>query len=176
MMQIKRKMINIADIMIEDNRWSDFGLQAIANKTFGIVFDALNLPSKWEISILACNDAKITELNFEYRDKALATNVLSWPTYNLKSKVIGQTPNKPKLSDYEENLLGDIAISFDTCEREAIESNIDFKDHTIHLLVHGCLHLLNYDHINDADALIMEKLEARILKKMGIADPYTENK
>ena len=80
MMQIKRKMINIADIMIEDNRWSDFGLQAIANKTFGIVFDALNLSSKWEISILACNDAKITELNFEYRDKALATNVLSWPT------------------------------------------------------------------------------------------------
>lgn len=72
MMQIKRKMINIADIMIEDNRWSDFGLQAIANKTFGIVFDALNLSSKWEISILACNDAKITELNFEYRDKALS--------------------------------------------------------------------------------------------------------
>ncbi|MDC0604148.1 rRNA maturation RNase YbeY [Amylibacter sp.] len=169
-------MINIADIMIEDNRWSDFGLQAIANKTFGIVFNALNLSNKWEISVLACNDAKITQLNFEYRNKAQTTNVLSWPTYNLKSKVIGQIPNKPELSDYEENLLGDIAISFDTCEREAIERNIVFKDHTIHLLVHGCLHLLNYDHINDADALIMEKLEARLLKKMGIADPYTENK
>jgi len=172
MMQIKRKMINIADIVIEDKRWSDFGIQDLADRTFSIVFDVLNLSKKWEISILACNDAKIIELNSTFRDKPIATNVLSWPAHNLKSDFIGKTPNKPILSDIEENLLGDIAISFDTCEREAVESNLHFKDHTTHLLVHGCLHLLNYDHINDLDALIMEKLETQLLKIMGIADPY----
>lgn len=136
MMQIKRKMINIADIVIEDKRWSDFGIQDLADRTFSIVFDVLNLSKKWEISILACNDAKIIELNSTFRDKPIATNVLSWPAHNLKSDFIGKTPNKPILSDIEENLLGDIAISFDTCEREAVESNLHFKDHTTHLLMH----------------------------------------
>ena len=64
MMQIKRKMINIADIVIEDKRWSDFGIQDLADRTFSIVFDVLNLSKKWEISILACNDAKIIEATF----------------------------------------------------------------------------------------------------------------
>lgn len=169
-------MINIADILIEDKRWNDFGLQNIADKTFKIIFESLTLSSKWKISILACNDAKITELNIEFRDKLTATNVLSWPNYNLKSERVGELPKKPLLSVYEEDSLGDIAISFDTCKREAADSNVDFIDHTTHLLMHGCLHLLNYDHINEADAIIMEELETRLLKVMGIADPYLENK
>ena len=78
-------MINIADIVIEDKRWSDFGIQDLADRTFSIVFDVLNLSKKWEISILACNDAKIIELNSTFRDKPIATNVLSWPAHNLKS-------------------------------------------------------------------------------------------
>ena len=82
-------MINIADIVIEDKRWSDFGIQDLADRTFSIVFDVLNLSKKWEISILACNDAKIIELNSTFRDKPIATNVLSWPAHNLKSDFIG---------------------------------------------------------------------------------------
>ena len=169
-------MINIADILIEDKRWNDFRLQNLADKTFGIIFENLILSSKWKISILACGDAKITELNTEFRDKPMATNVLSWPNYNLKSERVGEVPNKPSLSVYEDDTLGDIAISFDTCKREAADNNVDFIDHIIHLLMHGCLHLLNYDHINEVDAIIMEELETRLLKVMGISDPYLENK
>jgi probable rRNA maturation factor len=72
--------------------------------------------------------------------------------------------------------LGDIAIAWETCEREANSAGKPMQDHVTHLIVHGGLHLLGYDHIRDADATLMECLETRILGKMGLDDPYKENK
>ncbi|MFT5744462.1 MAG: putative rRNA maturation factor [Paracoccaceae bacterium] len=68
--------------------------------------------------------------------------------------------------------LGDIAIAFDTCKREAADAGRTMADHCSHLIVHGTLHLLGYDHERDADATLMEGLEIQILGKLGIADPY----
>lgn len=68
--------------------------------------------------------------------------------------------------------LGDIAISYDTCLREAQSAGKPMPDHVTHLIVHGVLHLLGYDHVRDRDATLMEGLETVILGKMGIADPY----
>jgi probable rRNA maturation factor len=69
--------------------------------------------------------------------------------------------------------LGDIAIAYETCAREAQEAGKPLADHLRHLIVHGLLHLLGYDHIRDPDATLMEGLEVEILGKMGIDDPYT---
>ncbi|NNK77112.1 MAG: rRNA maturation RNase YbeY, partial [Litoreibacter sp.] len=68
--------------------------------------------------------------------------------------------------------LGDIALAYETCAREASEQGKEFADHVTHLLVHGTLHLLGFDHINDADAARMEGLEVRILANLGLPDPY----
>ena len=68
--------------------------------------------------------------------------------------------------------LGDIAIAYETCEREAAEQKKSLSDHVTHLLVHGLLHLLGYDHIEDEDAALMEGIETRTLATLGIADPY----
>ena len=68
--------------------------------------------------------------------------------------------------------LGDIAISFDTCQKEAIESHIPFENHLSHLIIHAILHLLGYDHVEDEDAALMEGIEIAILEKMGIQNPY----
>jgi probable rRNA maturation factor len=68
--------------------------------------------------------------------------------------------------------LGDIAVAYETCAREAEEQGKDFDDHLTHLMVHSILHLLGFDHINDPDATVMESLETRILARLGVADPY----
>ena len=84
----------------------------------------------------------------------------------------GELPLAPRVGQDAE--LGDIAIAYDTCAREAMEAGKDLRDHTLHLLVHGTLHLLGFDHIRDGDAALMEGLETEILGKLGIADPYRE--
>lgn len=158
------------DILIEDARWTDAGLQALADRAVPATLAAAGLtPSEWEISLLACNDARIADLNGEYRLKSTATNVLSWPSEERGAEGAGDRPDAPEGPDPE---LGDIAIAFETCQREAAEQGKSFDDHVTHLLVHATLHLLGYDHIRDADAALMEGLETEILASMGIADPY----
>ena len=71
-------------------------------------------------------------------------------------------------------MLGDIILSYETVEREAQDENKTFDDHASHLVVHGFLHLLGYDHMNETDAEVMEALETRILASLGIADPYAD--
>jgi probable rRNA maturation factor len=68
--------------------------------------------------------------------------------------------------------LGDIAISYETCQREAVEQGKSMADHVTHLLVHGLLHCLGYDHVDDKDAAVMEATEVRILTSLGLSDPY----
>lgn len=160
------------DILIEDRRWRDIELDALAERAADAVLSELGLaPDAWEISFLACNDTRIADLNADFRGKPSPTNVLSWPSDELGADADGGQPDLPRGPDTE---LGDIAIAFETCKREAEEAGKTMQDHVMHLLVHGTLHLLGYDHIRDQDATLMEGLETQILAKMGIANPYRE--
>lgn len=154
------------DLIIEDDRWEAAGLEGLAEIACGAVLELLGV-SGAEISLMACDDARITALNAEFREKPTPTNVLSWPSEERGAEEPGATPPPPV--DLE---LGDIAIAYETCAREAEEAGKEFTDHVTHLLVHGTLHLLGYDHIDDKDAGLMEGLEVEILGKLGIADPY----
>lgn len=112
------------------------------------------------------------DLNKDFRGKAAPTNVLSWPEENLSPDVDGAEPAAPQPDPSGSISLGDIALAYDTCAREAAEQSKPFVDHVTHLVVHGVLHLLGYDHIRDRDATRMEALEVEILGKLGVPDPY----
>ena len=157
------------DVIIEDPRWSDVDLEALAAKAEEGVFAELALAPGWEICVMACDNARIADLNAEFREKPTPTNVLSWPSEERGAEVDGERPDAPEGPDPE---LGDIAIAYETCAREAAEAGKPFAEHVTHLLIHGILHLLGYDHIRDRDATLMESLETKILGKMGIDDPY----
>ena len=113
-----------------------------------------------EVSLVFTDDPSIQDINAEWRGKDKATNVLSFPAFPVQP---GKMPGP---------MLGDIIIARETLEREAAELEKSFDDHLTHLLVHGFLHLLGYDHMNSAEAEIMEGLETRILADLGLSDPY----
>ncbi|APG48255.1 rRNA maturation RNase YbeY [Phaeobacter porticola] len=162
------------DITIEDSRWLYAGLEAHATQVIGVALLHFDLdPEDCELSLLACSDARILELNAEFRQKAKPTNVLSWPAEDLAAETPGGTPLPPEADFTGEIPLGDIAIAYETCLREAKDAGKPLADHLRHLIVHGVLHLLGYDHIRDRDATLMEGLEVQILGKLGIDDPYT---
>ena len=154
------------DLVIEDDRWTAAGLAALAERACGAALEHLGIVGA-HLSLLACDDARIAELNADFRGKPTPTNVLSWPSEERGATAPGGDPLPPR--DLE---LGDIAIAWETCAREAEAAGTPFADHVRHLLVHGTLHLLGYDHIDDKDAGLMEALEVEILGKLGIADPY----
>ncbi len=159
------------DITLEDTRWRD--LEALSAVAIEATLKHSGLdPALCEISVLGCGDARIAELNSEFRDKSSATNVLSWPAEDLAADQPGGQPIQPSVDFTGEIALGDIAISYDTCAREAAEAEKSLDDHATHLLVHATLHLLGYDHIRDPDATLMERIEFEILGKLGIDDPY----
>ena len=118
-----------------------------------------------EISVLMTGDEKVRELNAEYRQKDRPTNVLSFPMSDAEelrdTNVVG-----PEL------LLGDIILARGVCEVEAAEKGVTVEDHATHLIVHGTLHLLGYDHEGDDEASDMEAREIRALERLGIANPY----
>lgn len=159
------------DILIEDPRWTAENLTAMAGPAVAAVL-AYHDIAEAEVSLLGCDDARIAELNADFRDKAKPTNVLSWPEEELGPDEPGAAPHPPE-PDFDGTLsLGDIAISYDTCAREAAAQSKPFAHHVTHLIVHATLHLLGYDHIRDADATRMEEIERLILGKLGIPDPY----
>lgn len=159
-------------VNIEDQRWAALDIEALAERGVEATLHHLEIdPQYFEVSLLACNDARIADLNAEFRGKPVPTNVLSWPS--LDRARVGQHPRKPSFdSNGMPEELGDIAISYDTCAAEAMRANKPIVDHVTHLLIHGVLHLLGYDHISDQDAAIMEALEGEVLGKLGISDPY----
>ncbi len=112
-----------------------------------------------EVSILFADDAFVRDLNARWRGQDKPTNVLSFPAAEA-----GPAPRT----------LGDIVLAFETVEREAREAGKRFDHHAAHLLVHGFLHLLGYDHETDEDAAVMESREVRILETLDIPDPYAE--
>lgn len=159
------------DTILEDPRWQDTGLESLADTAVAATLRHLDLdPEDWEVCVLGCDDARIAELNRDFRNKAQPTNVLSWPSEERAPDTPGTMPDPPSGGPDPE--LGDIAIAYDTCAREAQEQDKPFADHVTHLLVHATLHLLGFDHIRDEDATLMEGLEVEILGKLGIADPY----
>lgn len=158
------------DVVIEDPRWEEAGLETLAVVASDATLVQLGFDSEaWELCVMGCDDARIAELNEEFRDKGKATNVLSWPSEERGAAEDGGTPEAPEGPDPE---LGDIAIAYETCLREAEAAAKPFADHLTHLLVHATLHLLGYDHIRDKDATLMEGIEVEILGKMGLPDPY----
>ena len=168
----------LVDIIFEDPRWEEFGLQALADRAARATFVGLGLGAAGddfaghEISCLACDDARIAVLNEDFRGKPTPTNVLSWPSDELSSEEEGGMPDAPDLDGPFAEGLGDIAIAWETCAREAEEQGKPIADHVTHLIVHATLHLLGYDHIREGDATLMENTEVRILATMGLANPY----
>ncbi|MGR3648217.1 MAG: rRNA maturation RNase YbeY [Shimia sp.] len=160
----------LTDTIIEDHRWTEMGFEALAETAAEAAMQHLGFKlGDFEIAVLACDDARISELNTEFRDKPTPTNVLSWPSEERGAVDDGDAPSPPEGFDPE---LGDIAIAFETCLKEAEIAGKPMADHVMHLVVHGVLHLLGYDHIRDKDATLMEGLETAILGKMGLSDPY----
>ena len=154
------------EIISEDGRWDETGLGQIAERGTVAAFEYLGLQGL-TVACLATNDAQIAELNAQFRGKAAPTNVLSWPSETLTPAEPGSVPPAP--IDPE---IGDIALAYETCLAEAEAAGIAFDDHLTHLVVHGILHLLGYDHEDDDDADLMEKTEIAILMSLGIANPY----
>ncbi|MER5171328.1 rRNA maturation RNase YbeY [Thioclava sp. GXIMD2076] len=161
------------DIDIDDSRWADLELEALCKTAGALVCEALGLEADLcELSVLGCDDARIRELNAEFREKDKATNVLSWPAEERGAEEDGEVPALPEPDMFGAITLGDLALAYETCIREATEQQKSAKDHILHLIIHGILHLLGYDHVRDGDAGLMEALEIRILEKQGIANPY----
>ena len=161
------------DISLEDARWEEIDLEALARRAIAATLAALNLdPEQAEISLLGCDDDRIAALNADFRGKPRPTNVLSWPSEERAASQPGSVPAAPDAGPDGLVELGDIALSYDTCVAEAEEADKPVADHVTHLIVHGTLHLLGYDHENEPDAALMEGLERKILGKMGLDDPY----
>ncbi|MEE9452781.1 MAG: rRNA maturation RNase YbeY [Paracoccaceae bacterium] len=164
------QMPDLIDVVIEDARWDILDLTALANRAALGALNITNIPADgYEICVMACDDAQIMQLNTDFRETPRATNVLSWPAFDLAPEKPGEMP-MPAPQPPES--LGDIAIAFETCQREAAEKSIPLKDHVTHLLLHGCLHLLGFDHETARDAEIMEGLEIKALASMGVSNPY----
>jgi probable rRNA maturation factor len=149
-------MPNISfEIVIENGAWPDeTALSGYAQKICG----ALSHLSAGMVTFVFTDDASIQTLNRDWRGFDKPTNVLSFPDGDMG----------------DENLihLGDVIVAHETLMREAQDLNISFNDHLTHLLLHGTLHLLGYDHIDDAEAELMENIEIQILKGLGIKNPY----
>ncbi|WP_428548826.1 rRNA maturation RNase YbeY [Profundibacter sp.] len=163
---------DLVEVNIEDERWQALDIEALAQRAGVATLQHLGIdPDGFEIGLLACNDARIADLNADFRGKAVPTNVLSWPSQERARPGEHPLPPEPDPGGMPVE-LGDIAISYDTCVREASGVGKETADHVTHLLMHGVLHLLGYDHISDQDAAIMEGLEGEVLGKLGISDPY----
>ncbi|MBL8658389.1 MAG: rRNA maturation RNase YbeY [Rhodospirillales bacterium] len=121
------------------------------------------------LSVLLTDDATMQTLNRTFRGHNEATNVLSFASGDVNAPADDRLDTAP-----DAVLLGDIAIGFGISAREADEAGKPLADHLRHLIVHGVLHLLGYDHEDDADAERMERLETRILTGLGVPDPYVD--
>lgn len=167
-------MGSLVETVVEDERWDAFGLDRLAERAARAALGAVGLGAEgFALCVMGCDDARIAALNADHRGKPQATNVLSWPALDRAAVAPGGVPDLPapgSVADPEE--LGDIAIAWETCEREAAEQGKAMADHVTHLIVHGILHLMGYDHVHDADAERMEAVEVRALASLGVADPY----
>ena len=120
------------------------------------------------VSVKLSDDAEVHALNREWREKDKPTNVLSFPMLDDDEidALLDGTYNAPEI------MLGDIILAYETCAAEAEEKQISVADHATHLVIHGMLHLLGHDHVDDEEAEAMEALEVKALASMGLHNPY----
>lgn len=149
----------LIDIIIVYPPWKAKKVKPLIRQVATKTLSSLNIPQKAGLCIKLSSNAEIKELNKIYRHKDAPTNVLSFP--------IQEFPHQTS--------LGDIILAFETVEEEAISQHKKFEHHLAHLVVHGVLHLLGYDHEQESNALLMESLESQILKPFNIKDPYNCN-
>jgi probable rRNA maturation factor len=135
----------------------DSGLKDKLQSIVSLIFREEGLVDS-EINLRILDDEEMKKLNYKFRNKNFTTNVLSFQSDDISIK---HTKN-----------IGDIAISSEYVEREAVEEGKFFEDHMIHMLAHGVYHILGYDHQNEETALIMENKEISILNKININNPY----
>ena len=146
--------------------WDALARRAAEAAVAESAFPQLNSSARaFEISIRLASDEAVRALNAEWRDKDRATNVLSFPMVE-RSDLVQANVAGPEL------LLGDIILARGVCAAEADDKGVPLADHATHLIVHGTLHLLGYDHGDDARADDMETREVRALGRLGIANPY----
>ena len=164
----------LVDCVIEDARWDAVALGPTAEAAAKATLTHLGLGTAgFSLCLMGCDDARIAVLNADFRGKPTPTNVLSWPSEERAAEFVGEDPDLPEPGEADDpEHLGDIAIAFETCQREAEEAGKSFSAHVTHLVVHGVLHLLGYDHIEDEDATLMEGHEVAILATLGVDDPY----
>jgi probable rRNA maturation factor len=145
----------LIDVEIEAEAWTRelADAEALVARAAQAVLDHQRQPGG--ATVLLTDDATVQDLNARFRGQDKPTNVLSFPT----------APNP-------EHHLGDIALACETCAREADEQGKTLAAHLQHLVAHGVLHLLGYDHMTDAEAEEMEGLEREVLASLGITDPY----
>ncbi len=163
-MSVSENKEPLVDVEVEDERWLDAlpDVHAVIASAITAALVAARFRDQADIVVLLCDDAGMRQLNKDYRHKDKATNVLSFPA-----------PKSMRVKGVLDH-LGDIALGFETCVREAQEQGKSLKNHVLHLSVHGALHLLGYDHADDAEAEAMETFERTILAGLGVADPYAQ--
>ena len=158
--------------LLQETPWPQGDWEELAERAAGKTIaatshaDIITTFATIEISIRLASDDEVRALNRQYRAKDKPTNVLSFPM--VQSDLIDTLCNH----DDGEVLLGDIVLAHETCAREAKERGVPVKDHATHLIVHGVLHLLGYDHMNDAEAEAMEAIERDVMAALGLHDPY----
>ncbi|MDR1598196.1 MAG: rRNA maturation RNase YbeY [Holosporales bacterium] len=139
-------------------------------------FNAANWRTSSEVSFLFANDARVQQLNEQHRNKNEPTNVLSFPLLSFTRPAIPADAEQSILASTSEQcelcLLGDVVLSYDTVLKESKLLGRSFLGHTFHLMTHGVLHLLGYDHEKDSEAFLMESLEIMILQQFDIPSPY----
>lgn len=157
-------------VTVEDDRWREILGEDAERLVTPFVLAALEAGEApreaVEIGIALADDERVRVLNRDYRGKDRPTNVLSFAL--TEGEEIPVPEGGPVM-------LGDLVLARETVLREAAEQGKAPRDHAAHLIVHGVLHLLGYDHLTDADALLMERTEAAVLARFGLADPYAED-
>ena len=148
------------------NDWAELARSAAVAAIAESAFPQLGTGARSvELSVRLTSDAEVHALNSEWRGKDKPTNVLSFPMAE---------PDELEISDAAgpELMLGDVILARGVCAAEAADKGIPLESHAAHLMVHGTLHLLGYDHMDDDSAADMEARESRALARLGIADPY----
>ncbi|MGV6820405.1 MAG: rRNA maturation RNase YbeY [Parvularcula sp.] len=152
------------DVLVEDEGWDCVVPDELCQRCAAAVDSEIEDGSAGLAAILLTTDGVLAALNRDFRSKEGPTNVLSFPA--------DESPPLPDSPQTAPPMLGDIAIALGVTGSEAAARGVSLSDHATHLVVHGLLHLLGYDHIDDDEALAMETLERRILARLGLSDPY----
>ena len=156
----------VCDILFEDSRWGErVDAEKLVHEVVAKVIEVTrrDVHPDAEASFIFANDERIKSLNAQWRNKDAPTNVLSFPTS------VGSELHKAPL-------LGDVILAYETIERESIDEEKPFAHHAAHMMVHGFLHLVGFDHQNDTEAAAMELIESEVLLKLGLPDPWADDR